>query len=480
MKLNNLQEDGFLETLKNNSHELFYRNELFSVLKFCIFLIVFLIASIIQYQTDWGAVGVSLVIVFTYLFYHPKSFFHPCNLVAAFYFLYIVMPSTLNFILDLINYEYILPWGQIVFWDQMSKYSLLQIEATFIVLYFSFYLFLRYSERFHNEIKLERNKYIKTIQISNVGLSSIYIATIFIILLYMQSTGGLGSYLSNYSETFLQGRSGNGALNILVFTFSNISVFCLGIKFFNSINHKLFIFLCAIFLIIISAYLGGFKSRLMILLLIFYAPYLMNLTISIRRIAVFAIVFFTFLYGTTLVRTDGFYGEFQAFLEMLPGYFNAHYLHEMIVSSRDLGFFQTTSFFITKPLQVLGLASTQLEYDLSIMLTKEFYPDHWYNDTATQQWPLETDLYLNFGGLYLQWIPLIIYASVVSYVYKKAFVENKIAFMLVAILELIRIITTLRWVLLPWDLPIFITQYLIYFFVIKALSKENPVSIRNS
>ena len=223
-------------------------------------------------------------------------------------------------------------------------------------------------------------------------------------------------------------------------------------------------------IILLSGFAGGFKSRVITLVIFFYVPTLLGVRLSLTKLITLAFVFFTALYLLTYVRSGGFYGSFGYFIEGLVGYFNTYYLHDLIVQERESGFLTTTGYFINKSLMILGLVGGNAEYDLSIMLTKEFYPDQWYLDRATQQWPLETDMYLNFGGFYLQTLPLLIYVLWICFIYRLAFVEARIAFMLIAVLELLRIMTTLRWVLLPWDMPIWITQYVFYYFIYRLLT----------
>ena len=296
----------------------------------------------------------------------------------------------------------------------------------------------------------------------------------FYIFFFITETGGFLHWFENYSSSFLLGRGGFGWLLTFVITVTNLIVFLLGIKFFQhrfgESRKRLFILLVAVGIILLSGFAGGFKSRVIILVIVFYVPSLLSVRLSLTKLMSLGLAFFTALYLLTYVRTGGFYGGFGFFLEGLVGYFNTYYLHDLIVQERESGFFTTIGYFVNKPLMMLGLIGPDSEYDLSVMLTKEFYPDQWYVDNATQQWPLETDMYLNFGGFYLQTIPILIYSLWICFISRLAFFQGRLAFMLIATLELFRIMSTLRWVLLPWDMPIWIAQYVFYYVAYRLLT----------
>tara|TARA_R110002110_G_scaffold405208_1_gene624111 strand:+ start:179 stop:622 length:444 start_codon:yes stop_codon:yes gene_type:complete len=110
--------------------------------------------------------------------------------------------------------------------------------------------------------------------------------------------------------------------------------------------------------------------------------------------------------------------------------------------------------------QTLGLVGESAEYDVSIMLTKEYFPDQWYLMSATQQWPLETELYLNYYGVVGQVIPLSIYGLWISILFKAVVLKQNWRLYPILALELFRIISTMRGVLIPWTFPILVIQYL--------------------
>jgi hypothetical protein len=97
-------------------------------------------------------------------------------------------------------------------------------------------------------------------------------------------------------------------------------------------------------------------------------------------------------------------------------------------------------------------------------LTDTYFPMYWAS-RATEQWPVETDLYLNFkffGGL-----PLIaIYLLIVGYIYGVATKVNSLGHWLVAFLMSVFMISHLRGSLINhtdfYMYPYFVMVFLLF------------------
>ncbi len=409
----------------------------------------------------WGSIYLSLIILITYTIYTPKYIFHPNNMIFAFYGLYVVLSSSLNFFLDAINWEYVLPWGQVIFWNTFSKYTFFEAEFTFLVLFFTFFWFSK-------DNKARNLKNFKVILNENY-LKVLYALTFFLILVFIQITAGLQSWLSDYSMTYLSKREGHGLLNVIIIVLGNIVTFMLGIKFYYSKQKKVLLF--TLLLIMALSFVNGIKSRFIFLLIVFLSPYLMMVKFKFKWFLILAIAFIVLLYTGTLIRTEGFYSSGPFFIEMLVGYFNSFQLHDYVVKTRDPALLQTVFQIFIKPMQMLDLAGPDANFDISVMLTKEFFPDQWYKEHATQQWPLDTELYLNYYGPWLSWIMLTIYTFFVSKLYRSAIVKRNFHIMPIYIMEFQRIFSTMRGTLIPWEVFIYIAQYLIIYVICKLCIK---------
>lgn len=434
------------------------------------YLMLLALLNLLMATATWGSAWLSLIVVCTYLTFRPQRVLHPNNMVFAFYGLYVVLSSTLNLTLDYIDWEYVLPWGQQVFWDEMSKYLLFQVEFTFLVLFFSFHVFCK---RGHEQPSLERDSYA----INEIMLKGLYVLVVTLVLVYMQSTAGIQAWINDYSFTYLTKREGHGLLNIIIITLGNTAVFLMGLKAYKS-RRKLLVFVATLPLMVLLSFIGGVKSRFIFLLLLFLAPLFMTLKLRLKVLGYLVLAFFVLLYVGTLVRTEGFYSSAPFFIEMLIGYFNAFQLHDWIVTSREPALFQTVGQIFAKPMQLLGMASADpdADFDISVMLTKEYFPDQWDDRHATQQWPLDTELYLNYYGPLFSWLPLLIYAAIIGWLYRNSAKRNNLWLLPVFVMEFQRIFSTLRGTLLPWALPVFIVQYLLIYALCKtAVKTRKPV-----
>lgn len=420
---------------------------------------------------SWGVIPLGLVIVATFLIYKPNNLLHPNVAIFAFYFLWLVLPSFLSLILDLVDWTYILPGGQLTFWDGLSPYTLLQIEFTFLTLYLGcHYLGSPEPPAVRNFMDTSDG----ILSISRTTAIVLSAATLLLALVFMHLTGGWHAWLSAYSYTYLMGRQGLGAFNFALITIGNLTVFLLGLRNFARRGGLLGI-IPALIVILPLGYVGGFKSRLMFLLFLFMFPYLIRIVPRLGLLAAGFLSFLAMLYLLTLVRTSGYYASPQAFLEMMAGYFNSYPLHDQIVTSREPAFFQTVFQVLVKPMQYLGVLAWDANFDISVMLTKEFFPNQWNLQRGTQQWPIETDLYLNYFGIPFQWIPLLCYASLLSWMFRSAITRQNYASMPIYALEFLRVFSTLRGALIPWDTPIILLQYGFLYYATRSLVRFRPV-----
>ncbi len=433
-----------------------------------LYLPALVILSFLIYSEEWGSAYLTAVVLLTYLTFRPREMLHPNNMLFAFYGLYVVLSSTLNLLLELIGWEYVLPWGQQVFWNEISKYVLFQAEFTFLVLFFAFRQFSGPGSR--------RQLVAQPLVVSAVNTKAIYAVSVLNVLLviwFLQSTAGIWAWITDYSYTYLAKREGHGALNIVNITLGNALVFVLGV-WAQRTDRRLLPILLAMLAIGSQSYMNGFKGRFIFLLLMFAAPWLMTVQVRLRTLVLLSATFFLLLYSATLVRTEGFYASAPFFLEMLIGYFNTHQLHDLIVTSRPPDLFLTVGQIFVKPMQVFGLAGPDADFDISVMLTKEFFPEQWDLEKATQQWPLDTELYLNYLGFYFSWLPLVIYAFAIGRLFRSAVIMRNLWLMPVFMLEFNRIFSALRGTLIPWEVFFLIVQYPVIYLLTRWCLQLSP------
>lgn len=443
---------------------LVYKYNKINILYIIFLLYIILLIGIID---SFEPIVISICILITYTIYKPNNFLHPNNMIFAFSSLYVVLPSFVYYYFEFNNIEYILPWGKLYEWDKFSKSTYFGMLFIFIIPFFSIKYFTRKVEkRNHN---LEFDKY--RISISSVLVIG-FLSTICLVI-FIFKTGGLNNWIYNYQYTYLVLREGNGLINLITIFSFNILIFLIGVKLFQEKRSYFFLFfvLVMIFIIIFMfSYFQGFKSRFIILSIILFFPILISMKLSYRNIILFATLFFSLVSFGNYLRSDGFYNSGEKLLEYSLTYLNVYPIHDMILKDFELDLFQTIHHIFVKPLIIIGLLPSDAEFDLSIMLTKIYFPNDW-TMKATQQWPLMTELHLNYYGMLLGWIPLVLYAYVISYIYNKMFL-GRIELSLIYLLEMIRIFSTFRSVLLPWNLPFDIFIYILYFYVLKLILRE--------
>lgn len=437
------------------------------------YLAILLLLNGLMATVSWGSAYLSLVMVVTYLLFRPTRVLHPNNMLFGFFGLYVVLPSTLSLILDLISWQYLIPWVEVIQWKGFSKYVLFQAEFTFLVLYFGIYILTKTP----SVTQTQRVRRVDCI-VNPVVLGFLSVGALGLVVWFIQSTAGFEAWLDDYSYTYLARREGHGLLNVIIIAVGNTVVFLLGLKNYQAEN-KLGTIVWALLVMLALSYVNGVKARFIFLLLLFISPYLMNMEITLRRAAAFAIAFFGLLYLGTLVRTEGFYASPAAFMEMLIGYFNSYQLHDYVVTSRDPALFQTVTQVFMKPLQLMGLAGAEADFDISVMLTKEFFPEHWYGERATQQWPLDTELYLNYYGPWLSWMPLLVYAAFISWLYRATILGANMVLLPIYVMEFQRLFSMMRGTLIPWEFPIYGAQYLFIYVVCKSVieAKTSPSGV---
>lgn len=396
----------------------------------------------------------------------PKYFWSPQSFVYAFHALYISLPGTLNYTYHLFDIPYVLPWGQFVYWENMSAISTLHILSSYSFLACFCYFSDKFNSRFLPQISRAKvaehlSKIIyerrRAILFYSIGSGLLSLTTILMI-------ASPAKWMANYSYTFLVERNGFGEILILGKAVTDVAIFSLGFFFYKNRSPKTIVF--AIILIILNGFLNGFKSRIIILTILFFFPFVLQIRFNFLNLFKCFLFFLVALYTLTIVRSNGFYAGLY-FVEMLMGYFNAFPLHDMFVVDNTT--FDNVTLF-GGLLRWLPLNAELALYDLSVELTKIYYPEQWYKYSATQQWPLITELYVNFGAPFFWIIPLTMYFGFIAFLFWYSFYKPSPFILLIVFMEGFRIISTLRGVLIPWTIVFTIITYTVYFILLKKIT----------
>lgn len=382
-------------------------------------------------------------IIFSFLLFRNKRIICPSNVVFGNYFLYLVFPATLFYILDWVSWEYVLPWGKLNDWASVSDEAVLSYAYIFAL----FFYYLRFLE-----VLLER-------QDDGVGMFeyrsrplAILLCACFLFLgcaYFFEVTGGLDAWSGNYSETYLSKKKGYGFLNFLLIMWSNFMAFWLGFYCRTAERRSFFLILLVFLVLGFCAYLQGLKSRVFLFGIFFSLPWLAVARLSLKK-GFLLFAGFVFLFsGAMYVRSNGFYRTPEMLLEYFLTYFNTIFLHDMVLRDMPSGYFQTVSFPFSKWMTFFGVASPDHMHDISRWLTSIYYPSQWFEESATQQWPVETELYLNYGN-YIFWIaPVAIYSLFMGGLYSLRFRCGPI-FIFIFMSELFVFLSMFRGSMLQW------------------------------
>ena len=423
--------------------------------------VVFLLGlEAVMLTIDWGVLALNGYIALLFLAVQPPRLLHPNTMIFAFYGLWIVFPSTLDFLLESVGWIY--EFGRPYDWSQLSKTTLIQVQMSITTLTVMArwasgrnpVTFLNTTQAGEARLRLSRLR-------TPIGL---VVASLVLSVVFVQLAGGLGLWLGNYARSFVSEREGVGALSWLIVAIGSATLYMLGLNYFARRRPQTL--LLALIMIAPLAFTGGIKSRTITLLVFFAAPFLLDKSANPSRIVKYLIGFFVLLYVTTLLRTNGFYSGGSRYLEQLARYFNAYPLHDQIVRSRDPSFMATVEHLYAKPGQALGFVPQEADFDVSVMLTKEYFPEQWYRFGGTQQWPIETDMWFNFMGPLLQVVPLGLYGAFLGKLYRLAAIKGDLVLLPIYISEFFRVVSTLRGTLIPWQAPAIIVQYVIIYLAV--------------
>ncbi|MDC0473552.1 hypothetical protein OAN69_01180 [Alphaproteobacteria bacterium] len=411
----------------------------------------------------------SILFVCQFFLMRPKFILEPLTVIHAFYALYIVVPSTLVFGFFVFDIPYQLSWVE----EKANKWLHLSDTLAFhFTISVSFFIAFLYFAQANFSLTVEQRKQVvaRLGQKINPLMSRVFMLSfvLWALTVYLFfKMGGPEAWFSEYSATFLEGRSGLGAVIYIALILSKIVFFSFGLILYKRIRYRRLILIYVLGLILFFGFVNGFKSNVMISLLLLAFPYLFIIPLKLHTLIKATGVFFILLFLLSYVRTGGYYSSL--FLEMLIAYFDTVLLHDMILSDWQ-GMSVFSSFWgANKWLAYLSSSFQDRPADLSIFLTQLYFPESWYNESATFQWPIQTEIYLNYGNGFFQFIPLMLLAFYWGGIRAlQGQSRFDLAAHLIFVLETIRVFTVLRSVMLHYELPVIIFTYVfifIFFYV---------------
>ena len=266
----------------------------------------------------------------------------------------------------------------------------------------------------------------------------LYTTSTLLVVAIVTSSGGLSYWVQAPGEAFLN-RQGSGVYVVL----SHFSTFCLSaISGYRSYISKrktpLIIF---IIWLAITSPVHGSKGVISLFLILSLTPWLRTLKFTHAYSIVFvSTLVFIFFFGLYLRNISWITAE-----EAVPyalNYFTT--LRNLIILFDDFSPDFLLTFFLpfNKFLTPFGLSDQSLYFNMNHLLTDKYFPTAW-EIRATEQWPVEADLYLNFYFIF--GLPIIfLYTFIIGLIYGGARMSNNLGIWIVAMLLIVSMISHLR------------------------------------
>lgn len=266
----------------------------------------------------------------------------------------------------------------------------------------------------------------------------LYLISTSLVVAIVLSSGGFAHWAEAPGDAFLN-RKGSGVYVVL----SHFTTFCLaalvGYLAYTS-KRKLPIILFIVWLALTSP-VHGSKGVISLFLILSLTPWLRKLKFTeISSILFILTIVFIFFFGLYLRNISWITAE-----EAVPyalNYFTT--LRNLIMLFEDFPPDFLLTFFLpfNKFLTPFGLTDPSLYFDMNHLLTDKYFPTAW-EIRATEQWPVEADLYLNFYFIF--GLPLVfLYTYIIGRIYGGARVSNNLGSWIVAMLLIVSMVSHLR------------------------------------
>lgn len=359
---------------------------------------------------------------FILILYFPRYLLSPASVIFAYYGLwFLIAPFFAS------SYS----WDRIDLFEYQISYMLIMVTFFTCIIAVSSGM----NAHFKTNICID----FKNMKLSNARLILIllYIFCTLMLLLIVVNSGGINHWIANAGDAFLN-RGGTGVYVVL----SHYSGFLLAIiSGYISYTRKKYgyVFLFIIWLAITSP-IHGSKFQIGLFLIMALVPWLFFTRAFSFRTVIFSMALsFLFVYGMIL-RTEGDI-NFDRVVSYL-NYFSTLHNLALLVKDFDLSFMETWFLPFNKFLTPFGLTSNVQYYDMNHYLTDMYYPKAW-EIRATEQWPVEADLYLNFY-FFLGLPVLFFYFYTIGFFYKVAISSRSLGFVVFSTLLSVYIVSHLR------------------------------------
>ncbi|MBK5240786.1 O-antigen polymerase [Clostridium sp.] len=375
----------------------------------------------------------------------PKYLFSPQNIIFAYYFLWYGLAPA--FALRFQSYTFTTKEEKLAYLMLFFTYG---VSIVFLTLCESFFNERAQLKKIQNE-NFDKEKIGKIIKVSGI-------ITLISLVVFIYETGGISYWIMDSKMAFLT-RQGAGAI-YLAFT-QSLMIFASAYGCLLYKNKSKLSFVGFTVLILLMYPFIGSKAKVILIIFIGYGLFIINKKI-ISKWTFVSIISSTIIFSIGIFqRNIGM--KFAEFLPYTLNYFNTYEMFVTLLRDFKPSFLKTFFLPFNKVFLIFGRYNTVPFHDMSSWLTSIYYPTSWAIG-ATEQWPIEADLYMSF--YFILGIPILLaYLTWISYAFYMAR-KRYLSWVLIYIMEFVFILSHYRGGILIWWylylIPFYILVIVVY------------------
>lgn len=395
--------------------------------KFVILLIIGILLLCITYLSGMKVhiCYMALCVVISIL-YSTIYLISPRNLIIAYYILFFVIPpffAELHFTDDFSEVEYFYIFSMVYITQLTGLYGSICGEIS-----------VNTAKKYKTSNFSTKIKYNWIVSI----IIFLFVISTLLILHIVSITGGFEKWISEPGQAFLN-RAGSGVFVIL----SHFTTFILSslVGFYTYKTRRYILMTVFLVWLVLTSPVHGSKGLIFIFISLLFLPWLKNVKLlSAKTLAIVIIFIVVFLYGLYLRNLS--WVTLDSFIPYSLNYFTALSNFRLMFNDFAPGLLQTFFLPFNKFKTPFGLSDKSLYYDMNHMLSDIYFPESW-EIRATEQWPVEVDLYLNFYFLFGLFLPFI-YTFIIGFFYKKSMIVQNLGYWVVSYLLILNIVSHFR------------------------------------
>lgn len=360
--------------------------------------------------------------LFVFALFPPKYFISSNSIIHGYYFIFFIiapMYADIHFQDDFSTFKYKIAYGMIFLTHVTAVFGASVGEGV-----------LKKIQNSGGEIDSLAGLRIK--------INILYALSTSAVFLIIFNSGGLSYWMESPGDAFLN-RAGSGLYVVASHFFTFILSALVGFYAYKK-KSKLSLLIFVLWLLITSP-VHGSKQLIAIFFLLAVLPWIRDLKFFQIK-TIFYTVILLAIFALGLYFRNISWMTVDGFLPYALNYFTALRNLMILLEDFDPNFMQTFFLPFNKFLSPIGIKDLNIYYDMNHMLTDKYFPWAW-EIRATEQWPVEADLYLNFYFVF--GLPLIfVYTFIVGYIYGLARFRSNLGLWVVSFLMLLSITSHLR------------------------------------